>query len=219
MTQKDPPFRTDALRDEDPIQLGRESAPGGGAPGRDAAGVSAGDTFPAFWQAVIGDGETVLWFGRPDLTLAARNAPQGGGRVIVLYLIGAVIGLGLLLQNYATVLRIAGLVIAFLCGLQILRRQPNDVKRLGATRYLLTDKAVYVGRLRAGEALAASRTALTPRQTVTGGDTSVRIELNTPEPRVDHVQHLKLGDHVTLRDIPDASHVLDLIRSVRKGMQ
>lgn len=198
------PHCPDALRDEDPVQLGHSS----GQPG-----------FEAFWQGIVCSDERVLWSGRPDPTLAAARAPKGGRIGPWLWYGAALAGGALLLGGSGTGVRIAGMAVA--CGALILglRARPVDLGRIEGTRYLVSNQAVYIARLGPGMAPEVRSLRLGPGMTLSGDETSVSVALNRPLPRDEHIEHLRQGERLVLSDIHDAGTVLDLLRSIQKGMK
>lgn len=198
------PHCPDALRDEDPVQLGHSS----GRPG-----------FEAFWQGIVCSDEQVLWSGRPDPELAAARAPKGGRIRPWLWYGAALAGGALLLGGSGAGLRIAGMALGCIALILGLRARPVDPGRIAGTRYLISNQAVYIARLGPGMAPAVRSLRLGPGMALSGGETSVSIALDRPLPRDEHIEHLRQGERLVLSDIHDAGTVLDLLRSIQKGMK
>lgn len=211
----------DALRDEDPVQLGRDSPSSipvvRPAEGADPAGSDPGRP-PAFWQALIDRRETVLWFGAPDPTTARGARTQPGGPVMLgLCAVGLVAGLALLInqQTDGFGIKAAGMALFTLSGLMLARALNFGAKRMAEMHYLLTDRAAYIARVRPGSAPTVQRHDITPRLPVSATQTSVTFAVGVRR-RKDEPETPILAGFYNIRD---AAEVRTLIRGIQKGMK
>lgn len=266
-----PPPRRDALRDEEPVQLGNESrssviprvrrrndaaqgntgeqapsgdrpdaeddraAPQAGAttgpqgtdfaqssasfPGGSAPGGFAGQSSPpAFWQGLIARNESIVWFGAPDPALIDKpRGIAGKSRLVqVLCGLGLVLGVGLLLRdgNGGFIEKLLGMGLAVVCAIQIVRGLNPGSKRMHFTQYALTDRAIYIARVRAGEPPSAQRYPLNRNTPVSGNADSVTFVIGMRRRRQEPEVPIMAGFfHIT-----DAPEVLAIVRGLQKGM-
>ncbi|MFT3690547.1 hypothetical protein [Paenirhodobacter sp.] len=197
----------DALRDEDPVQLDR---------GTEIPSVRREPPRrepPAFWQGIIGPGETVLWFGAPDPALAREIGRKWPPLMLALFALGVVLGMGLLLREGEFPQKVLGMAMVVLCAMQIVRAFQPPRRDIGYRHYLLTDRAAYEALVRPGATPRVRREEITAQMPLSATETSVtlRVRVRTSRDRADEPV-LFAFNH-----IHDAAQVRSLIRGIQKA--
>lgn len=207
--------KKDALRDEDPVQLGRETR------GTDIPAVRRApqestrrDGPPAFWQGHVGRDESVLWFGAPDPAIAGEIGRKQPPLMLALFGVGVVLGMGLLLRDVGGFpTKVLGMAMVVLCAMQIVRAFQPVRRDIGYTHYLLTDRAAYTARVRPGERARVERHEITAQMPVSATDTSVTIRIGVK--RINDRQDAPVM--FAFNHIHDAAEVRSLIRGIQKA--